>query len=109
MADKHDQITEILVSFFRERLVPLASADTPLFPLGPDASAETYYIDRIDESDYIYELDPANLADELREMWSTGDLPELAGLADELVDLANQLQGREDDNGEISPFVYAMF
>ena len=109
MADKHNQITEILTSFFRERLVPLASVVTPLFPLGPDARVETYYINRIDESDYIYELDPANLAGELREMWSTGDLPELAGLAYELVDLANQLQDREDDDGEISPFVYAMF
>ncbi|MGI8812240.1 MAG: hypothetical protein ACR2IH_06890 [Pyrinomonadaceae bacterium] len=109
MPDEQDQMKGILVSFFLERLAPLTSTENPLFPTGPDAKAETYYIDRLDDSDYIFELDPANVASDLREMWAIGNLPELAELADEIVDLADQLQGCDEDKGEISPFVYAMF
>jgi len=103
----------MLRSFYHERLIPLAKiADErhiEFFPLGPDKEAATYYIERSDDGNYIHEINSEELAADLRKIWSGGDLHELAGLAEELVLLAQALQESEEASEEVSPFIYAMF
>jgi len=107
------EITNRLSAFFNERLMPLAETmrkrGIELFPRGPDANRSSYFIDRSDNGNYIHELDPENIANELREMWTSGDLPELSVIADEMVDIAQSLKENEKAQDEISPFIYAMF
>lgn len=114
---KMDQIDPeretLLRSFYHERLMPLADAarehGIEFFPFGPDKKAASYYIDRNDDGNYVHEIKSEELAVELREMWSGGELPGLAELAEELVLLAQSLQEEEETSEEVSPFIYAMF
>ena len=76
-----------------------------LIPDGPDPKAETYYVARDADEEYVFDLD-VPLADTLRGQWK--DYPELAALSDELSRLARELR-QEQTSGEVSPFIYAMF
>ena len=63
-------------------LVEIARArGVEYFPAGPDTSAESYYIERNDDGNYVHEINAGNLAGELNGLWSKGDLPEIAELA----------------------------
>ncbi len=102
----NDPIDEKLRAFYHERLLPIARDS--YFPTAAENDAATYYIDRNDSGGYIYEIDATDLASELRAMWS-GDSPELAEISDELTQLADLLQEKEETSEEVSPFIYAMF
>jgi len=100
--------------FFDKRLVPLAerlrASDTRFFPLGPDAEAESYYLPASRGEPKFIELEgPAACEKALREIWEGQRMPELAALAEPLMALAQRLEIREDEWGEISPFVYVMY
>lgn len=101
---------EIALRFFRERFLPAAAQlrarQAPLLAGGPDKTAVTYYGTRRPDEDYVFDL-KAPLTDVLRAQWK--EYPELAGLVDELVQLAHDLRQREEETGEVSPFIYAMF
>jgi hypothetical protein len=104
----------LLQAFFKERLSPLAelarARQISFFPLGPDKAAASYYEDRNDDGNYVFEIDATDLEGELRKMWSDDKLPELAELAEGLVELAAILHKEEaETEGEVSPFIYAMF
>ena len=100
--------------FFDRRLVPLAerlrARGTRFFPLGPDPEAESYYVPANRMEPEFIDLDgPAACEEALRRLWEEQGIPELAALAEPLIDLARRLEVREEDWGEISPFVYVMY
>jgi hypothetical protein len=111
MTTKQTDIKKDLRDFFERHLVPVADVcrerNIEFFPLGPDAGAVTYFIDRNDDGNYVREIDSDDIADELEQMWS--DLPELAAIVRPLMELAETLQEKEETADEISPFIYAMF
>jgi hypothetical protein len=100
--------------FFDKRLVPLAKRlrdrGTRFFPMGPDAEAESYYlpVSRV-EPEFIELEGPEACEKALRSLWEEQRMPELAALAGPLLDLALRLEIREEEWGEISPFVYVMY
>lgn len=104
----NEQKEKILRAFYREHLLPLAEKakerGTRFFPTGKDDEAESYYIERNDDGNYIHEIDSANLAKELETLWR--DFNELAEL---LVELAETIKEDEESTEEVSPFIYAMF
>ena len=106
----------LLRVFYRKHLLPLAentkTTGAEIFPFGADASAESYYLERSDDGNYVYEIDSAALASELKDLWSAGgDLlsADLASLAEEIIQLAEILREDEETSEEVSPFIYAMF
>src|SRR5262245_58714530 len=105
------QRDDLLRDFYRDRLLPLAliarERGLEFFPLSGDASAASYYKDRIDGGNYVHEIDSANLASELESMWQ--DFPELAALSRPLVELADKIKEDEGSTEDVSPFIYAMF
>jgi hypothetical protein len=103
-----------LSKFFDKRLAPLAerlrARGQRFFPLGPDERSESYYVVPVaGEAEFVELDDPAACEQALRELWQGQQLPELAALAGPLLELARKLEIREDEFGEISPFVYVMY
>jgi hypothetical protein len=105
---------KLLRAFYREHLLPLArlakERGITFFPFAPDISqggAESYYIERNDNGNYVHEIDSADLAGELEKLWR--ELPELAEIAGPLAALAESIKEDEETQEEISPFIYAMF
>lgn len=113
MSDISEQIEKQLSEFYRERLVALADLaherSVEFFPLGADDSRNSYYVERQNETNYIHEIDSDNFASELKCLWRGGELPELADIADELIEFATLLQEKEAEPDDVSPFIYAMF
>ncbi len=103
----------LLRSFYRERLLPLAAiADkrgVEFFPSAPDEAATSYYVERGEDENYVHEINSADIAAELKKMWRDNELSELVELAEPLVSLAENLQTTEESSDEVSPFIYAMF
>jgi len=100
--------------FFDRRLVPLAQRlrdrGTRFFPMGPDAEVESYYLPANRAEPEFIELEGlAACENALRNLWEEQRIPELAALAGPLMDLARRLEVREEEWGEISPFVYVMY
>jgi hypothetical protein len=104
---------QLLRGFYHDSLMPLADSarakGIEFFPLGPDASAESYYLVREDAGNYVHEIDATDLTKELRELWAKGDFPELAQLAEPIVQLAETIKESEETPEDVSPFIYAMF
>jgi hypothetical protein len=113
MDRSNEEQDELSRAIFRDRLLPIAKLvaerGIEIFPLAADPSSSTYYKIRSDNGVYIHEIDTANIAAELGEMWSDGNLPELADLAVDLIALAQVLRDEPGETEEISPFIYAMF
>jgi hypothetical protein len=104
---------KLLRTFYHERLMPIVEAararNVEFFPAGPDPSAESYFIERSDDGSYVHEINARGLADELNELWSKGDQPEIAGLASPIVALAESIRETDEAPEDVSPFIYAMF
>jgi hypothetical protein len=99
---------------FDRRIAPLAGRlrdrGVRFFPMGPEADAESWYVRPARGELEFVELDGPDACEKaLRELWQRQDMPELDALAGELIDLARRLEIREEDAGEISPFVYVMY
>jgi hypothetical protein len=100
--------------FFDKRLLPLAeklrARGARFFPMGPDPQASTYYIaPRRDRPEFCELEDAAACEKALRDLWEGQKMPELAALAGPILELARQVEIREEESGEISPFVYVMY
>lgn len=100
--------------FFDKRMVPLAeklrARGTRFFPMGPDAQASTYYVAPRRGRPEFTELEgAADCEKALRDLWEEQRIPELTALAGPILELARQVEIREEESGEISPFVYVMY
>ena len=103
-----------LRSFYAERLLPLAAIarerGVEMFPLSPAEAEESYYRERDTEGCYVHEINAEEMAAQLKELMRVDGLPELEALAEPLISLAADLQAQEEeDAGDVSPFIYAMF
>ena len=100
--------------FFERRLAKAAAElrarGVCLIPRGPEPEAETWYEDGPQGDPEFITLDGIEECERaLRDLWHRQQLPELAELAGPLIALARRLEVREEDTGEISPFVYVMY
>ncbi len=113
MSDEQKTLDELLEAFYKGRLIPLANLaeerGVDFFPLGSDASVETYYSDNRSNDSYVHEIDVSDLENELKKMWSRREFPQLGDLSAELTYLAHSLKEKDEISEEISPFIYAMF
>lgn len=104
-------------AFFEQHLLPLAAANCEsgreYFPEVPDPSADSYYQPRIKMtmSREDFELpkleDTEELHTALGKLWHGDD--ELQQLAGPVAELATKLREVEDQDDEVSPFIYVMF
>jgi hypothetical protein len=99
--------------FFTDRLVPAAQAlrarGVQFFPLAADPAASSWYVPPPPESEDFVALDESRYADLMRDMWQAQGLPELAGLADPLMELSTRLELQAEQTPDISPYVYVMY
>ena len=106
-------------AFFERRLMPAAHAlrarrGEP-FPRTFDYAAATYYERRakatMEPADFeLPSIDsPQALSAALERFWKERSSPELARLAPDLAELAQEVRAGEEDSGEVSPFIYQMF
>lgn len=100
---------ERLRRFFAERIAPTAerlrARGVEFFPLGPTPD-ESWYAPRHLGSDFR-SLEATELETALLDQWR--DVPELAELVPELLELANSLDAQSEGPEEVSPFVYVMY
>ncbi len=102
----------LLKDFWEQRLVPAAeklrARGVRFFELAPDPAVASYYT-APNADEIFFTIEPEQCEAQLGEMWRQQDLPELAALSGALVALAGPLAPKEDDRGDISPFIYVMF
>jgi hypothetical protein len=113
------KLPQALDAFFRDQLQPVGARlkqRGPLFPLRADRAAASYYAPRpkarMDRADFerLGPLSTATLAADLSRLWSEAGTPELAPLAPALADLAAAAaEVEKEQEGDVSPFVYAMY
>ena len=105
--------------FFCKVLMPLArrlkDEGRVLFPVGAEPHLETYYVTRdkttmVPEDFVVAGCDSVDsLEKALVYMWTSQGHPELSILAPILSKLAESLYFVEEQNKEVSPFIYVMF
>ena len=97
----------------RMRAAAARSGEPRFFPLGPDPSAESYFVTRTRREQRSEDFDalgchgPEEIEARLRELWR--DHPQLARLAPDFAALAALVRSREQDTDEVDPFVYVMY
>jgi hypothetical protein len=100
--------------FFARRVVPAAEAlrgrGVRFFARRPEPEAASFWVDVPEgEPEFTLLADPEACERALRDLWEEQGLPELAELAHPLIELARHLEVREEEAGEVSPFVYVMY
>ncbi len=100
--------------FWQRRLRPAAerlkARGVGFFPRGPEREAESWYVAGPPaEAPELVEIPLDGCADLLRRHWEEAGLPELAALADELVELARACEIEAEESADVSPFVYVMY
>lgn len=107
--DDHEQRVR---AFWWEKLVPAAerlrARGIEFFPLGPDASAQSYYVPS-DGAEALQRLEPSRHGAALRERWEGEGLTEMVALAEPLLVLASELKPNYESSGDVSPLIYVMF
>jgi hypothetical protein len=102
---------ERLRRFYLEQLVPAAERlrkrGVTLFPLGAD-DAPSWYADPPSYPE-LTAIEPASFGEDLKLLWQSKNLPELAELAVALGSLAGELEIVAEQSEDVSPFVYVMF
>ena len=117
---KTEEQTEPAVAFFEEVIGPLAeqrcAAGKSFFPPGPDAEAETYFVEpsRSVMRPADFELGATEstetFVEELSALWIREGNEDLAAMTARLTQLASELATREQPEAEdLSPFMYVMF
>jgi hypothetical protein len=113
--DKHDAE---LVRFFNEQVLPIAEkvkAKGDVFPMHPDPSLPTYWIDRTKKTLAKADFEepsmrtPEELGAKLAAMWKAMGDTELASLAPQLQTLAADLKRAHQQQDDVSPFIYVMY
>ena len=111
MTDAEKQL--LAAAFFKDRLAPAAQAlrarNVSLFPVAPDPDADSYFQPCDPDKPLVSEIDLGHAAAMLQELWTSQELPELAEIAHDLMQLARALKQEQEDTGEISPFIYEMY
>jgi hypothetical protein len=98
--------------FFEEHLLPAAerlrARGVRFFPLGPTDEEASWYAGPPEIGDFM-ELEAEGIEQTLRSLWASQDLPELEALTPHLLELARSLEVRDQEESEVSPFVYVMY
>ena len=110
--------SEVKRLFFNE-LMPLAKRfreeGRRFFPIHHDPNVRTYYERRKNTSMATEDVElmgcdcPDRLKDALADLWISQGYPELAALAPKISELAESLCDPEEQDEEVSPFIYVMF
>ncbi len=114
-----DSITALIRSFHAEEIVPLAArlaarGKSP-FPLGFDPQARSYFVERTQRTMEPADFEvfgpesPGDFEQALARLWTQQGWTELAPLAPRLAEIARALYFVEDQDDEVSPFIYVMF
>ncbi|HKQ54179.1 MAG TPA: hypothetical protein VJT74_17515 [Pyrinomonadaceae bacterium] len=109
----------LAAEFFEELLAPLAKRERDraksFFPLGADPQAESYYAEpprrvmRASDFELRAAQSLADFVTELAALWAGEGNEELAALAPRLLALAEEMNDREEQAEDVSPFMYVMF
>ena len=113
------KIAKAIADHFTKNLVPLAKSlkeeGIEFYPSGPDESQSTYYIKREKTTMAREDFEighcetPQALAEQLLAMWKQQGCDQLEPLAKPLAKLAETLYAVEEQNEEVSPFIYVMY
>ncbi|MDQ3696702.1 MAG: hypothetical protein M3373_01565 [Gemmatimonadota bacterium] len=106
---------EQLRRFYVERLLPAAERlrerNVRFFSMGPERGhpPSSYFEPRRDSktASYVFELETLTFSPWLRARWE--EYPELLAIVEPLAELARAMEHREEQTGEVSPLIYAMF
>lgn len=106
---------ELLRQFYKEWLLPTAERlrepQVRFFALAPDREdpPSTYFEARRDSATASYVFEPENhsVASWLRARWE--EHPELLAMVEPMLELSREMEQREEESGEVSPLIYAMF
>ncbi len=107
-----------LAQFFRDKLLPLArrvKARGDVFPMRPDPTQTSYWIDRPRRSPRRVDFEepsvraPEELGAKLAAMWRARGRQDLADLAPQMQRLAADLRRTHNKQDDVSPFVYVMY
>lgn len=106
-------------AFFDTELMPLADrlkgAGRPMFPVGADPAAPTYFKTRartaMRREDFVVAgvESPAAFAAAMQAHWTRSPFPEMAALAPTMGRLAELLRGEPEKDEDVSPNIYVMF
>jgi hypothetical protein len=98
--------------FYAELVVPTAESlragGVSFFNLRPDPSAATYYEPR-GRAEYIFEAYGDDVERALEKQLADHPGADLSGMAKDLVELARELHKPDEDDGDVSAFLYPMF
>jgi len=111
-AERAEKQEEELRAFFREKLLPLAERGRERgFRFLPEiADGQTGYVAYPSDTPELVDGDTAINEQALRELWERQGFPELADLAGPIMEWRAKLKPAADETeGEVSPFIYAMF
>jgi hypothetical protein len=111
--DRDKLQTEQARAFFIEKLVPAAeklrARGVRFFAATPEQGEEESWYIACNAVPDLEELDPKQHASWLKKYWMGQNTPELAELAEPLVQLARTQRPDEKASGEVSPLIYVMF
>jgi hypothetical protein len=109
----------LAAQFFTEIIVPLADTirakGKAFFPLGPDPQQESYYDEptrRImapEDFEFSGDRSVEEFMTSLAAFWRQEGNSELAKIIPKLTELALQLSHEEEQDEDVSPFIYVMF
>lgn len=109
----------IVKQFYYEHLLPLARSlqaqGKTFFELKPDPSCRSYYnkrkktVMKPEDFESVDCPDFKVLEEALRKMWGSDGQDDLVKLAPHISELARDLYLKEEQDEEVSPFVYVMF
>jgi hypothetical protein len=98
--------------FYIERVIPTADSlrarGVSFFSPRPDPSAATYYQQR-DRAEYIFEAYGDDVEHALEQQLADHSEADLSAMARDLVELAWELRRPDEDDGDVSAFLYPMF
>lgn len=104
---------DLLSDFYEKFILSLANsadeAGVAVLKLDVNHASDSYFIDRVEDSDYLHSIDASNMEAELTKLWANDPIPGMSEIASPLMMLADHLHEDEEVSGEVSPFVYAMF
>ena len=121
MSSTEDQVEGAveIARFFDEHVLPMSIAartrGEPAFPPGPDPKLDSYWVIRARPSMRAEDfrapscLDVDELAACLAAHWTRAGRGELAALAPQFAELARISRTTEEQDAEVSPFIYTMF
>lgn len=104
---------QLLREFYTSHLLPLVTRAEErkhqFLVLDTLEDTSTYYKNRVDDGQYLHEVPAAEIGARLSQYWQQDDFPELATLADPLLELAKHLSQTDEATGDVPQFIYAMF